>query len=139
MATNIPPHNLGEVCSACVAADRRPGRHDGPAAGQGQRPRFSARRQDRHRPRDAAQDLRRRHGSIKVQGEWKVEDTARRPQIVITSIPYGVNKGKLEDDIGEIIEARKLPQLTRPDQRIERERTACASPWTSSPAPTRNW
>src|SRR5207244_4419454 len=32
-------------------------------------------------------------------------------QIVITSIPYGVDKGKLESDIGEIIGSRKLPQL----------------------------
>src|SRR5207248_3059188 len=50
-------------------------------------------------------------GSIRVQGEWKVEDTGRREQIVITSIPYGVNKGSLEGVIGEIIAARKLPQL----------------------------
>ncbi len=33
------------------------------------------------------------------------------PQIVVTSIPYGVDKGKLESDIGEIIASRKLPQL----------------------------
>src|SRR5439155_25249654 len=32
-------------------------------------------------------------------------------KIVITSIPYGVNKGNLEATIGEIIAARKLPQL----------------------------
>src|SRR5262249_26896807 len=50
-------------------------------------------------------------GTIKVQGEWKVEDIGKRQQIVITSIPYGVDKGKLESDIGEIIASRKLPQL----------------------------
>ncbi|HEY8506126.1 MAG TPA: DNA gyrase subunit A, partial [Gemmataceae bacterium] len=51
-------------------------------------------------------------GSIKVQGEWKVEELPRgRRQIVITSIPYGVDKGKLEADIGAIIEERKLPQV----------------------------
>src|SRR5262249_36632260 len=51
-------------------------------------------------------------GSIKVQGEWKLEEQGRRRQIVITSIPYGVNKGQLENTIGAIIESRKLPQLT---------------------------
>jgi DNA gyrase subunit A len=51
-------------------------------------------------------------GSIKVQGEWKLEVVGRREQIVITSIPYGVNKGSLESAIGELIETKKLPQLT---------------------------
>ena len=37
--------------------------------------------------------------------------SARREQIVVTSIPYGVDKGKLEEAIGEIIANRKLPQL----------------------------
>ena len=50
-------------------------------------------------------------GSIKVQGEWKVETVGKREQIVVTSIPYGVDKGKLEEAIGEIIANRKLPQL----------------------------
>src|SRR5262249_52641536 len=51
-------------------------------------------------------------GSIKVQGEWKLEDAGKRQQIVITSIPYGVNKGNLEAAMGEIIASRKLPQVT---------------------------
>ncbi len=51
-------------------------------------------------------------GSIKVQGEWKLEVLGRREQIVVTSIPYGVNKGSLESAIGELIETKKLPQLT---------------------------
>ncbi len=51
-------------------------------------------------------------GSIKVQGEWKVEEAGKQAgRSSITSIPYGVNKGKLESDIGAIIADRKLPQL----------------------------
>ena len=51
-------------------------------------------------------------GSIKCQGEWKLEDAEKgRQQIVITSIPYGVDKGQLESAIGAIIEDRKVPQL----------------------------
>src|SRR5204863_2970495 len=50
-------------------------------------------------------------GTIKIQGEWKLEEIGKKPQIVVTSIPYGVDKGKLENDIGAIIESRKLPQL----------------------------
>ncbi|MBU6294076.1 MAG: DNA topoisomerase, partial [Planctomycetes bacterium] len=50
-------------------------------------------------------------GSIRIRGEYKVEDSARKPQIIVTSIPYGVDKGKLEADIGAIIEDKKLPNL----------------------------
>src|SRR5262249_45369697 len=50
-------------------------------------------------------------GTIKLQGEWKEEKTGKRQLIVITSIPYGVNKGDLEKAIGANAEDRKLPQL----------------------------
>ena len=44
-------------------------------------------------------------GSIKVQGEWKLEEVGKgKQQIVVTSIPYGVDKGQLENAIGAIIE-----------------------------------
>src|SRR5262249_25260669 len=51
-------------------------------------------------------------GSVKVQAEWKLEESPRKRQIIITSIPFGVNKGNLELAIGEVINPRKLPQLT---------------------------
>ena len=55
MATSIPPHNLGEVCDALVARDRRSRRFDRRTAGNRARPRFSHRRHhlrpQRHSPR----------------------------------------------------------------------------------------
>ena len=60
-------------------------------------------------------------GSIKVQGEWKLEEVGKKQQIVVTSIPYGVDKGKLEADIGVIIAERKLPQLLNLTNEIERK------------------
>src|SRR5262249_16511949 len=51
-------------------------------------------------------------GSVTVQGEWKLEESAKRRQIIVTSIPYGVNKGNLESAIGEIIANKKLAELT---------------------------
>src|SRR5579871_3741165 len=50
-------------------------------------------------------------GSIKVQAEWQPEKRGKREFLLVTSIPYGVDKGKLENDIGAIIESRKVPQL----------------------------
>src|SRR5439155_882280 len=50
--------------------------------------------------------------TIKVQGEWEEEDLGRgKSQVVVTSIPYAVDKGELERTIGGIIEDRKLPQV----------------------------
>src|SRR6266849_7078434 len=112
MATNIPPHNLAEVVNAAVhmidhadattaqLLDRIKG-PDFPLGGQ-----VLA---DRRALRKIYEDGT---GSIKVQGEWKLEVVGRREQIVITSIPYGVNKGSLESAIGDLIATKKLPQLT---------------------------
>jgi DNA gyrase subunit A len=111
MATNIPPHNLGDVIRAAVhlienrdattaqLLDRLKG-PDFPLGGKIVSDRVSLRR--------IYEDGQ---GSLKVQAEWKVERHGKRHQIVITSIPYGVNKGLLEGAIGEIIAARTLPQL----------------------------
>jgi DNA gyrase subunit A len=111
LATNIPPHNPAEVLRACVQfiddpdattaqlMDRVKG-PDFPLGGKVVTDRATLR-----------QIYETGQGTIRVQGEWKVEDSGKKPQIVITSIPYGVDKGKLESDVGEIIAARRLPQL----------------------------
>src|SRR5262249_553181 len=112
MATNIPPHNLGEVVRACVHVSDNPEASvanlldrvkgpDFPLAGKVVSDRATLRK-----------IYEEGSGTIKVQGEWKVEDLGRgKQQIVLTSVPYNVDKGKLELDIGALIEDRKLPQL----------------------------
>ena len=51
-------------------------------------------------------------GAVKIRGEWKLEDLPRgKKQIIITSIPYGVNKSKMIEKIAEIIIGKKLPPL----------------------------
>ena len=109
--------------AACVYLIENPDATTAQLLDTRQGPGLPARRQDRHRPRDAAQDLRGRAGhASRSRREWKVEDGRQgKQQIVVTSIPYGVNKGKLESDIGEIIEERKLPQLVGLTNEIERE------------------
>ncbi|MCZ2341416.1 MAG: DNA topoisomerase 4 subunit A [Bacteroidales bacterium] len=112
MATNIPPHNLGEVLRACIhlidnpdatvaqLLDRVKG-PDFPLGGKIISDRATLRR-----------IYEEGTGSIKVQGEWKLEELSRgKHQIVVYSIPYGVDKGNLENLIGDIIDTRKLPQL----------------------------
>lgn len=112
LATNIPPHNLGEVIKAAIHLIEEPEATTAQLLDRVKGPDFPLGGKivtDRTTLRRIYEEGT---GSIKVQGEWKLEDTGRRPQIVITSIPYGVNKGNLESDIGEIIASRKVPQLT---------------------------
>jgi len=111
MATNIPPHHLGDVIRACVLLiedkdvtvaqllDKIKG-PDFPLGGRIVTDRTTLRK-----------IYEEGHGSIKVQGEWTVEEGKKR-QIVITSIPYGVNKANLENQIGELIAEKKLPHAT---------------------------
>ena len=48
--------------------------------------------------------IRKRLRPVREIAEWKEEEAGNKRQIIITSIPYGVDKGKLEQDIGAIIE-----------------------------------
>ena len=112
MATNIPPHNMAEVLRACVLLIDHPDASiaqlmekvkgpDFPLGGKIVSDRATLRR-----------IYEEGTGTIKVQAEWKEEDLGRgKSQIVVTSIPYSVDKGELEKTIGGIIEDRKLPQV----------------------------
>jgi DNA gyrase subunit A len=111
LATNIPPHNLGEVIKGCIHLIDNPEATTAQLLDKIKGPDFPLGGKvvtDRATLRKIYEEGT---GSIKVQGEWKVEEVGKRQQIVITSIPYGVDQSKLESDIGEIIASRKLPQL----------------------------
>ena len=113
LATNIPPHNLGEVLRACVHLIDNPDATVAQLLDRVKGPDFPLGGKivtDRATLRKIYEEGT---GTIKVQGEWKLEDQGKgRQQIVITSIPYGVDKGDLEETIGQLIEEKKLPQLT---------------------------
>lgn len=111
MATNIPPHNLRDVVEAAVMLIENPEATTANLLDKVKGPDFPLGGKivtDRPTLRKTYEDGQ---GSIKVQAEWKVEDTKKKTQIIVTSIPYGVNKGTLEGVIGEIIAKRELPQL----------------------------
>lgn len=111
MATNIPPHNLSDTIAAAVHLVDHPESTTAVLLDKLKGPDFPLGGKiitDRPTLRKIYEDGQ---GSIKVQAEWKVEEGPKRRQIIITSIPFGVNKSALESAIGEIIAARKLPQL----------------------------
>ncbi len=112
MATNCPPHNLGEVVRAAIHLIDNPDASTAQLLERIKGPDFPLGGKvvtDRATLRKIYEEGT---GSIKVQGEWKLETISKKEQITITSIPYGVNKGNLEAAIGEIIASRKLPQVT---------------------------
>jgi DNA gyrase subunit A len=112
MATSIPPHDLGEVVRACIqlidepeASTRKLMRHvrgpDFPTGGQ-----LVATKAE------LAEAYEKGRGNFRLRGTWKLESGARgATTIVITEIPYGVQKSALVEEIGQIIVKRKLPAL----------------------------
>ena len=113
MATNIPPHNLREVCRAAVALIDSPGLTatqlleleliEGPDFPVGGEVLNSA--------EELASIYETGRGSIRLRGTWELEKAYRKRQIVLKSVPYGVNKAQLIERIGEAIRTGKVPQL----------------------------
>jgi DNA gyrase subunit A len=111
MATSIPPHNLGEVGKACIALIDKPDSStrqlmryvkgpDFPTAGE-----LISDREEIAEVYDTGQ------GTLKLRGEWKLEETKAGTIIVIRSIPYAIERRAVVEKIAEVIIARKLPML----------------------------
>lgn len=112
MATSIPPHNLSEVLRACILLIENPDASVANLREKVKGPDFPLGGKIITDNATLRSIYETGTGSIRVQGEWKEERLERgKSQIVITSIPYGVNKGELETVIGGLIEDKKLPQL----------------------------
>ena len=123
MATNVPPHNLGEVCDALVALIEHPEltvdelmRYipgpDFPTAGFicGQGPIREAYREGR--------------GILTVRARATVEtdEKSGRSAIIVTEIPYQVNKRRLIERIAELVNERKLNGIASDGLRDESDR-----------------
>lgn len=112
MATNIPPHNLGEVMDGCLAyIDNEeisidelmqyiPG-PDFPTAAQ-----INGRR-------GIEEAYRTGRGKVYVRAKAEVVTNDKgREQIIVTEIPYQVNKAKLVEKIGELIREKKIEGIS---------------------------
>jgi DNA gyrase subunit A len=121
MATNIPPHNLGEVCDALVYLILHPNAGldkimefvpgpDFPTGG------YIFNRQG---IRDA---YREGKGVIQIRAKSVIEhgDKGERERIVVTEIPYAVNKSRLLENIADLVNAKKLEGIA--DIRDESDR-----------------
>ena len=112
MATNIPPHNAGEVCTALLALLENPELDAATLCKYVIGPDFPTGGQVLNTP----EELRRIYGSgsgtIRIRATWEPGPPGRSSKTVhVTSIPYAANKAQIVERIAEIILARKLPPL----------------------------
>ncbi len=113
MATNIPPHNFTEVMNALVAMIDDPEITTQGLLKYIKGPDFPTGGEILTSKRELREIYETGHGTIKLRGEWHVETLPRgKRQVVITSLPYTVNKAQLVEKIAELVGGRKLPQVT---------------------------
>ena len=112
MATNIPPHNADEICRALLHLIKFPKATVGKLVGFMPGPDFPTGgilAEDR-KTVEAAYKIGR--GSFRIRARWTTEKLGRgQYQIVITEIPYQVQKARLVERIAELMDAKKLPFL----------------------------
>ena len=115
MATNIPPHNVAEICDALKLLLRRnpENRHKVPVAdliGLMPGPDFPTGGvlvESREAVTVAYETGR---GSLRIRARWLAEPRkGGGSTVVVTEIPYGVQKGRLMEKLDELLAARKLP------------------------------
>ena len=112
MATNIPPHHLGELIEACLDLIKDPKLETKDLLKSIKGPDFPTGGQILNSKKELREIYETGQGAVRLRGEWKLEERARGGQnIIVTSIPYTVNKSTLVSRIGEIITDRKLPAL----------------------------
>ena len=112
MATNIPPHNLDELIQGCHAMLANPDLGDEELVKLIPGPDFPTGGVIVE-PREAiAEAYRTGRGSFRTRAKWSVEDLGRGTwQIVVTEIPYQVQKSKLIEKLAEVIQTKKVPLL----------------------------
>ena len=112
MATNIPPHNLGEVCTALVKLLDNEDIGNAQLCRHIKGPDFPTGGQILNSQEELRAIYKTGAGSIRLRGTWDIgPETRSTKTIYIDSIPYTLEKGALVERIGEIVASRKLPQL----------------------------
>src|SRR6476660_511395 len=111
MATNMPPHNLGEVVDGICAQIDNPRITIAELMQIIRGPDF---------PTGCTilgtggirEYLETGHGGFRVRGHAEIVEHGQREQIIITAIPYGVNRALLCERIGELANEKVLPEIT---------------------------
>ena len=112
MATNIPPHNLDELISACIHLVKAPNARDETLMDYIPGPDFPTGGVIVEPYDNILDAYRTGRGSFRLRSKWIEEKLDRGQwQIVISEIPYQVQKSKLIEKIAELINNKKIPIL----------------------------
>jgi DNA gyrase subunit A len=112
MATNIPPHNLGEICTALVKLLDNPDLSSAQLCRYVKGPDFPTGGQILNSPEELKEIYKTGSGTVRLRATWEEGSGARGGRtLYVTSIPYSVNKSALVERIADVVLSRKLPPL----------------------------
>ena len=112
MATNIPPHNLHEVIDACLHLIKSPDARDDTLMAIMPGPDFPTGGVLVESPETLREAYRTGRGSLRLRARWHREDMGRGQwQVIVTEIPYQVQKSKLIERLADLVNTKKVPIL----------------------------
>ena len=112
MATSIPPHNVAELCSAALHLIKTPNARISTLMDYIQGPDLPTGGIIVDSKESILEAYKTGKGGFKVRSRWHKEDLGRGMyQIVVTEVPYQVQKSRLIEKLAEVIETKKAPWL----------------------------
>ena len=112
MATSIPPHNAGEVCAAAIHLVRNPAATTAELLAHMPGPDFPTGGLLVEEPAAMLQAYETGRGGFRLRAKWEIEKGRMGVwSIVVTEIPYQVQKSRLIEQIAQLMEDKKLPLL----------------------------
>jgi len=112
MATSVPPHNAAELLDAAILLIDRPDADDAAVLEHVRGPDFPTGGLVADAPAAIADAYATGRGSFRVRARWTIErEKGGAWTAVVTEIPYGVQKGKLIEQVAALINDRRLPIL----------------------------
>ncbi len=112
MATSIPPHNAAEIIDAAILLIDRPEADDAGILELVKGPDFPTGGIVIDSPAAIAESYATGRGGFRVRAKWEQEkEKGGGWQLIVTEIPYGVQKGKLIEQIAALVTEKKLPIL----------------------------
>ena len=112
MATSVPPHNLDELCTALLHLIKHPNAHIDKLVEMVPGPDFPTGGIIVESRESILEAYKTGRGGFRLRARWEREETGRGTyQIVVTEIPYQVQKAKLVERLAELINEKKVPLL----------------------------
>jgi len=113
MATSIPPHNVAELIDACLHLIKTPNARSDTLLKHVKGPDFPTGGVCVEPSESISEAYATGRGGFRVRARWQTEDLGRgKYQIIVTEIPYQVQKSKLIEKIAELIQTKKLPVVS---------------------------